>query len=183
MCCRCSVTVLQLNDFLMASPETTACAISQSFSSESVVTRFAFAPDSPDTDAAIATDSMAVRPPTTPDRNLSRASYCTCTQLGPKWAKSTKSHKYINFTLVADSAECHATQIWLSDTTTVQLTSTRFATVRIILHCSLILYDSFIIAWHEANYKSQTTPILTHARTLRECILITFATVLSKMQR
>ena len=38
--------------------------------------RFTFAPDSPFADAAAATDSMTVRPPTTPEGYLSRASYC-----------------------------------------------------------------------------------------------------------
>jgi len=36
-----------------------------------------FQPDPPHADAAIETDSLAVRPATTPDRNLSLAPYCS----------------------------------------------------------------------------------------------------------
>jgi len=52
----------------MTSPETRLAADSWRFSGESVAIRFNFAADSPAKGAAIATDSLAVRPLTTPDR-------------------------------------------------------------------------------------------------------------------
>ena len=74
----CSQSLTPLNDLLMTSPDRRLAADNSSFCGESVTIRLAFASDSPAADATIATDSPAVRQPTTPDRNLSRAPYCIC---------------------------------------------------------------------------------------------------------